>query len=58
MNTNQNQPSKFTTLRVQKSKRNKLRRIAERTGTTIEEVTKHIIDLGLSAYQKSVLKNP
>uniref|UniRef100_A0A6M3IHQ0 Uncharacterized protein n=1 Tax=viral metagenome TaxID=1070528 RepID=A0A6M3IHQ0_9ZZZZ len=43
--------SKFTTLRVLKTKRNKIRRIAEKGGLRIESLTDVVLRLGLETYK-------
>ena len=46
----ESQLSKFTTLRVKKTRRNKIRRLAEKQGLRIEALTEKILDLGLEKY--------
>lgn len=44
--------SKYTTLRVLKTKRNKIRRIAEKEGRMIENLADELITLGLQAREE------
>ncbi|KAF0146533.1 MAG: hypothetical protein FD143_3331 [Ignavibacteria bacterium] len=48
-----NQQSKFTTLRVTKKQRNKLRLIAETNSIKLEDVTRRILEIGLSNFAVS-----
>lgn len=47
------QPAKYTTLRVLRTKRNKIRRIAERQGYRVEHVTDILLSLGLERFSNS-----
>jgi hypothetical protein len=54
-NTCEKQSSKYTTIRVFRTKRNKIRRIAEKKGLRIEAMADMLLTLGLESIQNNNL---